>query len=91
MIVDHATAQRHLGELAVMSTQTQQTERRISARAHELMAAAMKERDESRQAAQAGDPEASRRYQAAVEEIGRCERVIAQSREHLGEENLPAG
>lgn len=90
MIVDHATAQRHLGELAVMSNQTQQTERRIVARANELLAAAQKERDETRVAAQAGDAEAGRRYQAAIEEIGRCERVIAQAREHLGEGNIQA-
>lgn len=82
---DVATNNRHLGELAVMSHKVTETERRILARGEELLKKAQAEIDESRAAALAGDAEASRRYQDAVAERGRCQMVIAQARKNLGE------
>lgn len=81
---DIATTHRHLGELAVMSHKVTETERRILARGQELLKAAQDAMDESRAAALAGDADASRRYQDAVAERGRCEMVIAQARKNLG-------
>ena len=68
--------QRNLGELAGLAHQTEQTERNILKRAKELHAKAQRDQAEARKAARAGDAEASKRYLAATEDIGRLERVI---------------
>jgi len=73
-----------LGELATMSHHVDATERRILARATELLDAAVKTAEANRRDALAGVAEASRRYQAAIAEKHRCEMVLAQAKKNLG-------
>ena len=86
--MDHpelATTRRHVGELGTMADQTQRAERQILERAETLLAEVEERIQQGRAGAQSGDDEASKQYQADIEERGRLQVVIAQAREHLGE------
>lgn len=75
---------RHLGELGAMAHQNEQAERKILARAEELLADVQKKIDEARKTVLAqGDTEA-RQYQELILERGRLHQVIAQARQVLG-------
>lgn len=82
---DTPTVHRNLGELAAMQRRVEQTERNILARGEELLSQAEKTMADTRAAALAGDAEASRRYQEAVADRGRCQMVVAQARRMLAE------
>lgn len=80
-----ATVHRNLGELAVMSRKTQETEKRILARALSLLAAERTKMDKAMPAAKAGDREAATQYSESVKEIGRLQQVVAKARKALDE------
>lgn len=86
--MDHpqlSTVRRQLGELGVMSEQTQRAERQILERAQARLEEVEKAIASDRQPALAGDGEASQRYQGAIAERGQLQIVIAQARKMLGE------
>ena len=84
MSQDHIDKTRaQLGELGAMSDQTQRAERQILERAEALLAEAEKRIEELRPQVVAGDAEASRAYQDAIEERGRLNIVIAQAQKNL--------
>ncbi len=74
---------RQLGELDVMAAQTDAMERKILARAEELLAE-VEAKIEPARAASTSDPDA---YSEVVEERGRLQQVIAQARAMLAEES----
>lgn len=82
----HAMTQsrRHLGELAVMASQTEAAERRILAHAEQMHGDVLAKIDDMRPRVMHGEAE-GRDYQALVAERGRLERVIAQARLMLGQ------
>lgn len=76
---------RQLGELGVMAHQIDQAERKILARAEELLEGVQKKIDEASKTVLAQGDEASQEYQDLIMERGRLQHVIAQAREVLGE------
>jgi len=81
---DHiAKTRAQLGELGAMSDQTQRAERQILERAEVLLSEAERRIEALRPKAVAGDAEASRDYQEAIEERGRLNIVIAQAQKNL--------
>lgn len=79
---DHIdTTHKHLGELAAMSRQTQEAERRILERAEALLEQVQADLTAARAAALTGGDS---HYMDLVAERGRLQQVIAQARHHLG-------
>lgn len=81
----HAMTQSrsHLGELAVMASQTEAAERQILAHAEQMHGDVLAKIDDMRPRAAQSEAE-GRDYQALVAERGRLEHVIARSRQVLG-------
>ena len=78
---DHIEATHaHLGELAVMSRQTQAAEQKILDKATELLAQVQKDLDAARADALTGKDS---RYMDLVAERGRLQQVIARARQNL--------
>lgn len=71
---------KQLGELAVMSHQTQEAERKILAAAEEQLVKVEKDLPAAASAAHTGGEDA---YMHLIAERGRLQLVIAQSRQHL--------
>ncbi len=78
-----SSIRRQLGELSVLATQTDAMERKILARAEELLAE-VEAKIEPAPTASASDPDA---YSEVIEERGRLPQVIAQARAMLAEES----
>lgn len=76
---------RHLGELGVMAAQSDAMERKILARAQDLLAGIESKIDAARAQAMAGGDEEKARYTEMVEERGRLQQVIAQAQEVLAQ------
>lgn len=72
---------RQLGELAAMSHQTQEAERRILERALEMLAKVEEDIGPARAQALTGGGD---HYQHLIAERGRLQQVVATSRKHLG-------
>jgi len=70
------------GDLAALAARTQASEKQILESARSRQDTARQERDQMRQAALLDDG-SQRHYQALTLEIGRLDRVIAQSLHHL--------
>ncbi len=78
---DHIdTTQKHLGELATMAHQTHEAERKIMARAEEMLAEVEKDLPAARVAAHTGGDD---KYMHLIEQRGRLQQVIAQARRIL--------
>lgn len=77
---DAQTIQRQLGELAAMQSQAEAMERKILARAQELLGKVDGQIDAARSEAMAGDDAAKARYTDMVADRGRLQQVIAQAR-----------
>ncbi len=75
------TVHRQIGELAAMSHQTEEAERKILARAEELLTKVEKELPSAASKAMTGGGD---RYRELIDERGRLQQVIAQSRHVLG-------
>ena len=73
---------RQLGELATMSHQTQQAERKILAKAEEMLAQVMKDIPAAKATAMLGDND---QYLHLIGERGRLQQVIATARNNLAE------
>ena len=71
---------RQLGELAAMSHQTQEAERRILAKALEMLAQVEADLPKAASAAMTGGED---HYMHLIAERGRLQQVVAQSRKHL--------
>lgn len=71
---------RKLGELATMSHQTQEAERKILAKAEEMLQQVMKDIPAAKAESMMGD---DKRYLHLIGERGRLQQVIATSRKHL--------
>lgn len=80
------TPRRQLGELGAMAHRTEEDERRILARAQELLAKVESQLDAARAAA-LGAPADAEHYQELVEERGRLQQVIAQAQQVLEPES----
>lgn len=78
--------QRQLGELGAMSKQTEDMERRILSIAEERLSGIEGQIPDARVEAMTGGDTAKRRYTDLVEERGRLNQVIAQSRAVLGQQ-----
>jgi hypothetical protein len=74
------TTHKHLGELAAMSHQTQEAERRILARAEEMLEQVQ---TDLKAAAGTALTTGGQAYQDLIAEQGRLQQVIAQARVHL--------
>lgn len=72
---------RQLGELAAMSHQTQEAERRILARALEMLKQVEADIEPARAQALTGGGD---HYQHLISERGHLQQVVATSRKHLG-------
>jgi len=77
-------SRRQLGELAAMAKQTEDMERKILARAEELLSDIDEQISDARVAAISGDDAAKQRYSDMIEERGRLHQVIASSRAAIG-------
>lgn len=75
---------RRLGELAAMARQTEDAERKIMARAQELLSTLEKNIGDVRDKAKAGDSDAQNEYMDMIHERGRLHRVIATAQRALG-------
>lgn len=71
---------RQLGELAAMSHQTQEAERRILAKALEMLTKVEADLPKAASAALTGGGD---HYQHLIAERGRLQQVVAQARKHL--------
>lgn len=71
---------RQLGELASMSHQTQEAERKILAKAEEMLQQVMKDIPAAKGNSMLGDSE---RYMHLIAERGRLQQVIATARKNL--------
>lgn len=71
---------KQLGELAAMSHQTQEAERKILARAEELLGQVEKDLPEASSTANTGGED---NYMHLIAQRGRLQQVIAQARKHL--------
>lgn len=71
---------RQLGELAAMSHQTQEAERRILARAQEMLTQIEADIPAARSASLTGDGD---HYMHLIAERGRLQQVVASSRQYL--------
>lgn len=80
------TSRRQLGELAGLAARTEADERRILQQAEKLLEQVMKDLPGAQSAA-LGSPADAERFQQLLEERGRLERVIAQARAVLVDED----
>lgn len=76
---------RQLGELGAMAHQTEQAERKILARAEELLDDVQKKIEATRPLALVPGTKEAGEYQDLIMERGRLQHVIAQARQVLGE------
>lgn len=74
---------RQLGELGVMAHQTEQAERKILARAEELLAEVERKIEDARKTVLANADTESQQYMDLIEERGRLHQVIANAKQVL--------